>query len=257
MLREGYEVTAEHEATHWWFRSRRELFLGQVACAVREGARPGRRPALLDYGCGTGFNLRFLAAYGDVTGADVADETMGEFRRADEFPRLDLRADTSAQHGRFDVVVALDVLEHCDDDAAALVAMQRFLAPQGQLVLTVPAYAWLWSGEDVVSRHRRRYTMASLLEVCRRGGLVVRYASYFNLTILPAMAAVIWTRRLLASPALAHSNLRPTPGWLNTTLHAITALEARWVGAGRRPLPAGASLVCRLGRAEEAHAAVA
>jgi len=257
MLREGYEVTADHEATHWWFLARRELFLRQVAHAAHELGAPGRRLRILDYGCGTGFNLPFLAAWGDVVGADVAAEALGDFRKATEFVRLDLRDDLHAHHGRFDVVVALDVLEHCDDDVEGLRDMRRFVAAGGQMVLTVPAYQWLWSGEDVVSRHQRRYTKSTLLAACRSAGLEVRYASYFNLAILPAMAAVIWARRLVSAESLAHSNLRETPGWLNATLHAVCGLEARWVGDGRLPLPAGASLVCRLRVSEKSHAAVA
>jgi SAM-dependent methyltransferase len=94
MLREGYEVTSAYEANHWWFRSRRRLFLSQVARAAKEIGRPNLR--ILDYGCGTGFNLSFLAEYGSVVGADVADLALGEFKsEAGSYPRLDLRDDLS------------------------------------------------------------------------------------------------------------------------------------------------------------------
>jgi SAM-dependent methyltransferase len=247
MLREGYEVTATHEATHWWFRSRRDLFLRQVAHAATALARPDRRLRILDYGCGTGFNLGYLAAYGDVVGADVADMALGEFQKSDA-PLLDLRQDLRAHHGRYDILVALDVLEHCDDDVAGLVEMTRFLVSDGQLVLTVPAYRWLWSGEDVISRHRRRYTRRALVAACTAAELRVLYASYFNLAILPAVAATIWTRRLLDSQTLEQSNVHPTASWLNEALYQITSAEARWVGDERMALPAGASLICRLAR---------
>jgi len=248
MLREGYEVTATHEATHWWFRSRRDLFLRQVARAAAGLRRPDRRLRILDYGCGTGFNLEPLAAYGDVVGADVADLALGEFRKAAATPLLDLRQDLAAHHGRYDIVVALDVLEHCEDDVTGLGEMTRFLVPDGQLVLTVPAYDWLWSGEDVVSRHLRRYTRRRLVAACAAAELRVLYASYFNLSILPAMAATIWTRRLLDPATRERSNVKPTAPWLNEALYTITAAEARWVGDERLALPAGASLVCRLAR---------
>jgi len=257
MLREGYEVTATYEATHWWFRSRRELVLRQVARAAAALGWPGRPLRLLDYGCGTGFNLPLLARFGEVAGADVADEALGEFQKTTGYPLLDLRSDLSAHEGRYEVVLGLDVLEHCDDDVAGLRAMRGFLAPDGQLVLTVPAYRWLWSGEDVISRHRRRYTRPMLVAACEAAGLRVVYASYFNLTILPAVAAVIWAKRLLDPAALEHSNLRPTAPWLNEALYRMTAGEARWVGDERVAMPAGASLVVRLARAVDGHAAVA
>ncbi|HXJ34663.1 MAG TPA: class I SAM-dependent methyltransferase [Candidatus Eisenbacteria bacterium] len=257
MLREGYEVTATYEATHWWFRSRRDLVLRQVTRAAAAVGAPGRRLRLLDYGCGTGFNLPWLARFGEVAGADVADEALREFQKTTGYPLLDLRDDLGAHHGRYDIVLALDVLEHCDDDVEGLRAMERFVAPGGQLVLTVPAYRWLWSGEDVISRHRRRYTRRMLVGACERAGLQVLYASYFNLAILPAVAAVVWTRRLLDPAAREHSNLRPTAPWLNETLYRVTSSEARWVGDERLAMPAGASLVARLARAKSEHAAVA
>lgn len=246
MLREGYEVTADHEATHWWFRSRRELFLRQVERSARALEPRGERVRILDYGCGTGFNLPYLAEHGEVVGCDVADMALGEFGKEAQYPRLDLRQDLSAHHGQFQIVVALDVLEHCDDDVDALRAMGRFLAPGGELILTVPAYQWLWSGEDVISQHRRRYTKRSLLDACGAAGFAPLYASYFNLSILPAMAGVIWSRRVLDRDALSHSNLRPTAPWLNAGLEALTSAEARLVGGRELPLPAGASLVARL-----------
>ena len=246
MLREGYEVTAAFEATHWWFLSRRELFLRHLRRAATECGWPTQPLQLLDYGCGTGFNLPFLAAFGTATGADVADEALREFQKSSQFPLLDLRDDLSSHHGRFDLLVALDVIEHFPDDIDGLRRMRRFVRPGGQMVLTVPAYRWLWSGEDVISNHQRRYTKRSLLAACRASGLNVRYMSYFNLSVLPAVTAVIWSRRLLRRDALQHSNLQPMSPWVNRTLHRVTAAEARWVGDERLPMPAGASLVCRL-----------
>jgi SAM-dependent methyltransferase len=96
-----------------------------------------------------------------------------------------------------DVVTAFDVLEHVDDDVGTLRTLASLLAPGGQIVLTVPAYAWLWGGEDVISQHRRRYTMSSLRGAVRAAGLWVRFASYFNAAILPGVAAVAWARRLV------------------------------------------------------------
>jgi 2-polyprenyl-3-methyl-5-hydroxy-6-metoxy-1,4-benzoquinol methylase len=246
MRREGYRVTADHEATHWWFVSRRDLVREQLRRAARALGFPGRRLRLLDYGCGTGFNLRLLAEFGEVVGADTGQDDLADVWKGTGFPLLDLRADQLAHHGRFDVVTALDVLEHVADDVAGLADMRRFLAPQGQLILTVPAYGWLWGGEDVISEHRRRYTRAALVRACEAAALDVLFVSYWNLSILPAMTAVVWARRLLGSDAVPRSNLSPTPAWLNRLVYAAASREARWVGGEHGRLPAGASLVCRV-----------
>src|SRR5262249_42816037 len=168
MLHDGYRVTAEHEDAHWWFRARREVFLAQVERAAAARGAPARQLRLLDYGCRTRLHLRSLAAFGEVRGAEPGEVVPPEFRRAAGERILDLDTDCSAHDGRFDVLTALDVLEHLDDDVAGLAHMRRFLAPGGQMVLTVPDYAWLWSGEAVIRRHRRRSTGRAVVAAAGR-----------------------------------------------------------------------------------------
>lgn len=246
MLRKGYQVTADHEATHWWFVARRQLVLLQVRRAVAEVGSLGRAPRLLDYGCGTGFALTFLADFGDVYGGDVGPDALREFQRSHRFPLLDLNADLEPYYGTFDVLTALDVLEHIDDDVDGLRRMERLVSPRGQIILTVPAYPWLWGGEDVISQHKRRYTKRALVRACRAAGLDVLYMSYFNILTLPAMATVVWTRRLTSPRWAEQSNLDAGPRRLNGFLRRLTEFEARLVGSERIPLPAGTGLVCRL-----------
>jgi SAM-dependent methyltransferase len=247
MLAEGYSVTLEHQGSHWWYTSRRDLFLRQVRRATQDLQALDRRLSLLDYGCGSGHDLPFLAQFGDAEGADITDEFAGATpgHAVHVIPR-----DLSGLSGRFDIVTCLDVLEHLDDDVAGLRTIRSLLAPGGQIVVTVPAYDWLWSGEDVISMHRRRYTRRRLLAAARAAALDVLYASYFNLSVLPAMAAVVWKRRWF-NRNQAQSNLDAGPRWLQGLARAVTGLEARWVGEQHLPLPAGASLVCRLRRHQE------
>jgi 2-polyprenyl-3-methyl-5-hydroxy-6-metoxy-1,4-benzoquinol methylase len=253
---QGYEVTRQHQASHWWYQARRDLCLRQVRRAARALGYPQRRLSLLDYGCAGGFDLPFLAELGTAEGADIADALAGNGNgngNGAERPHLVhvVPRDLAGLRGRFDIVTCLDVLEHLEDDVDGLRTLRSLLVPRGQVVLTVPAYAWLWSGEDEISAHHRRYTRGALLAACRLAGLEVLYASYFNISLLPAMAAVIWTRRLLRRDWRATSNLTADPAWLRGLAGAATALEARWVGDERCTLPAGASIVCRLRRAEE------
>lgn len=245
MQREGYRLTALFEERHWWFRARRDLFLRQVAQAVGEVAVPGHTPRILDYGCGTGYNLPFLARYGEVWGADIGIEAAAEFRRLPEGGFVDLDGDLAPHKCRFDVVTALDVIEHLYDDVAGLVAMRELVRPGGQIVLTVPAYRWLWSGEDVISEHKRRYTRQALLRCCRAAGFTPRFVSYFNLAILPAATVSIWSERWRRPGSAPRSNLRETSPRLNEWLYRLASHEARWVGDERVRLPAGASLVAR------------
>ena len=254
MLAEGYEVTAAHQATHWWFQSRRELCLRQVARAAAEVPTGGRRRRLLDYGCGTGFDLPHLAEYGDVAGADLGTAPAAAARRDARFPIYEVPRDLDRLRAGQDVVTAFDVLEHFDDDVEGLRTLASLLVPAGQIVLTVPAYEWLWSGEDVVSQHRRRYTMRSLRQVVGAAGLAVRFASYFNMTILPGVAAVVWARRLFRRDWERLTNLDAGGGWTHPLLRWVTAREAQWIGGERLRLPTGTSLVARLARGVPARA---
>ena len=255
---DGYKVTREHQGSHWWYRSRRALTLRQVRRAAGAVGHPGRRLALLDYGCAGGFDLAFLDAFGAAEGADVAEAFAtdvgagaGAIADAGAHPIHLVPRDLPRLRGRFDIVTCLDVLEHLDDDVDGLRTIGSLLAPGGQVVVTVPAYAWLWSGEDEISAHRRRYTRGALVGACRAAGFEVLYASYFNASILPAMAAVVWGRRLFHRGWRSESNLTAGTGALAGIARAVTELEARFIGDERGRLPVGASLVCRLRRVEE------
>jgi SAM-dependent methyltransferase len=201
---------------------------------------------LLDFGCGTGFNLTLLSEFGDVSGADRFRPEHETFRLEHQFPMLDVERDLQAHQGQFDLVTALDVLEHIDDDVAGLRQLSDLLKPHGAMVLTVPAYRWLWGGEDIISEHRRRYTSTELNERCVAAGLQVEFISYFNLSILPAMTSVIWGRRLLTPNAEPQSSLSTPPSWINEALYRLTSSEASMVGNETVRMPAGASIICRL-----------
>jgi SAM-dependent methyltransferase len=245
MLREGYAVTAEFEENHWWFRSRRDLILEQVKKAIGNRKNQGDYK-ILDYGCGTGYNLRHLANFGSVTGADIHTEAIKEFSKQEEYPYIDLSKDLTPHFGKYDLILALDVIEHIDDDVQALKEIGKLLSPDGELIITVPAYKWLWSGEDIISLHKRRYTESSLRIVTQKAGYDEFFFSYFNLFILPLMAVVIWGKKLFSSQKANASDLSKTNRFINWILYRITSLENTRVGKELFSLPAGSSIICRL-----------
>jgi SAM-dependent methyltransferase len=142
---------------------------------------------------------------------------------------------------RFDLIVALDVLEHIDDDRAALLALRHRLAPHGLLVVTVPAYGWLWGWRDEFSKHKRRYARPSLIAGLTEVGLDVTYSSYFNTLLFPVAVAYGKLEKFLFTSAYQALSVPPAP--VNRALAAIFELERLFIP--RVAFPYGLSiLVC-------------
>jgi len=200
----------EEDRRHWWFRGRLRVLL-----AVLRASLPRRRLRLLELGCGTGNVLRALGEFGDSVGME-RDERLIAAARAD----------------------GLDALEHLDDEGAALETARRALAAGGTLVITVPAFAWLWSAHDRALGHRRRYTAGQLRRVVERAGFAVARVTYFGTLLFPAFALVRWLKR---GRGVAAHDLRRPPAALNALLASCFAAERHLVP--RLRLPVGSSLL--------------
>src|SRR5262249_10002097 len=138
----------------------------------------------------------------------------------------------------FDVVLALDVIEHVADDVTLLQEARRVLRPGGVLVVTVPALPWLWSAHDDVNHHYRRYTFNTLRRSLRAGGFHPHTVTYYNALLLPLAIARKFINRFGHSD---EHHLEDLPGPLNSTLRAVLGLEGLVIR--RRTLPFGASLI--------------
>jgi SAM-dependent methyltransferase len=240
-------IEDEVGSRHWWFEGRRVIVRSLLAL---QGLSAGAR--IFDVGCGTGQNLEMLAAFGEVTGVDRSAEVL-ELVRARG--RQVLQGDVAAlplPSDSADVMVAMDVLEHMDDDMGAARELFRVLRPGGLAVITVPAFRWLWGSQDDLSHHRRRYTRDELEALLTGAGFVLHKVSYFNFfLLLPTWLG----RRLVAlvgARVLSENVL--TPPWLDGPLSAIFASEARWLrwldfpvgvsllALGRKPVQPGVDL---------------
>jgi SAM-dependent methyltransferase len=229
------------EEWHWWYRGRRRVI---GALVERLGLPPGTE--ILDAGCGSGRNMADLAHYGTVTGLELADASV-LWARNRGVGTVVQGSITEAPFAddRFDFAVSLDVLEHIEDDRKALRELRRVVRPGAILLVTVPAYQWLWSEHDMINHHKRRYTRRTLATVAAAAGWVTVWSSYFNCCLLPVAATHRRLARLRHSVDEPVSDLGLTPVRLNGLLEAPLHLEARIIGSGRQ-IPAGLSLMAVL-----------
>jgi SAM-dependent methyltransferase len=231
-----YRELYELEDRHWWFRGRRAVIWALLARAGIHHA-----PRLLDAGCGTGRNLVEFGRLGEAEGIDVSSEAV-DFchRRGLEGVRQAPLEDLPFEGGRFDLTLATDVIEHLDDDRRALRELRRAARPGGRLLVTVPAYRWLWSQHDESMHHRRRYTERGLADALRVSGWEPQVRTYFFTALLPGVAAVRLLRRLRPA-GTPRSDMTLAPAFLGRLLELPSTGEAKLIERGVR-LPAGVSV---------------
>ncbi|MCL5775515.1 class I SAM-dependent methyltransferase [Limibaculum sp. FT325] len=225
------------DQVHWWFVARRRILAAVLARVA--GAAPAD---VVEVGCGAGGNLAMLARFGPLHASEIDPALRDEAIRRSGVEVRDgaLPDGLPFAAGKFGLVAALDVVEHVEADAASVGAMAALLAPGGHLVVTVPAYRWLWSEHDVTHEHKRRYTIGEVEALMRRAGLEIARSTYFNTLLFPAIAAA----RLVGN-ALGRSGANDAalpPATVNAVLGAIFAAE-RWL-LPWVSLPFGVSVLC-------------
>ena len=233
-----YTRMFEMEETYWWFVARRRL-----VCELIDQLAMPAKSRLLDVGCGTGANLKAFGKQFERVGIDMSSAALSfcQQRGIDSLVQAKVE-DSGLEHDTFDVVTALDMLEHVDDDMLALRELWRVAKPGGFLLITVPAFGFLWSEHDEALHHRRRYTVAELESKLASAGFGEVRISYFLATLFfPILIARIvqnLTKRRI-EPQATHVIL---PVWLNSLIVTVLDWERRLLQWTWR-LPFGVSIV--------------
>ena len=235
MERVIYDRMAELDELHWWYRARREV----LAALIRRTTSLPAKARILEVGCGTGHNIGMLEQFGKVDGIEIDPEAraFAEKRLGRKIASAPLPELTGIQRSRYDLVAALDVVEHIDDDRAAIAGLAGCVKPGGKLLVTVPAHQWMWSSHDELNHHKRRYSKRELRELIAGSPLRLDAIGYFNSLLFPLAVGARLASRVTGRGG-GDDSLPPKP--VNYVFERAFAAERRLIG--KVPLPPGLSL---------------
>lgn len=234
-----FAAIAELEAGSFWFRARNRLLLRLLARYA---------PGTCDYleiGCGTGYVLEAVARrfpHWRLSGSEIQVAGLGHAAaRVPGATLFQMDARRAPFRTAFDVVGAYDVIEHIDDDRAVLRAIHGALRPGGLALFAVPQHRWLWSEQDRLAHHVRRYARGELESKARDAGFVVEWSGSYLTLLLPLVALSRRRRRARGGDRDPLAELR-LPRALDRVLDAVMRIEGATIAAGVR-WPIGGSRV--------------
>jgi SAM-dependent methyltransferase len=232
-----YDVESEVESFHWWFVVRRKLLK-----SILSSLSVQKNSLTLDIGCGAGSNLRALMSAGlDPIGLDRSIYALSLIRSKEKFPLLagDLN-ELPIKAKSVGLIIAMDILEHLHDDTNGIIESYRVLNNGGILIVTVPAFRFLWGIQDIVTKHKRRYSRREITNKLRAAGFDVLRSSYFNFFLF---FPILMARRIIQLLGLEiRSENEVNFPLLNFILRTVFSLELYLLKY--LPFPFGVSILC-------------
>jgi SAM-dependent methyltransferase len=242
MDKELYNKHYEAERKVWWFIGRRYLISKNIFRIWKSGSKP----KILDFGCGTGGMLDELKDVAETYGCDT-EQLAVEFcqkRGLKNITKLE-NNNIPYENNFFDVITAMDVLEHIDDDKRAMSELKRILKSSGKLLITVPAFMFLWTTRDERLHHFRRYTKNELKSKLSSSGFKINKCSYMHSFYFLPLLLIYKIKKLFGkkdNAADIKTDFSYVPGPVNKILTGMLILEAFWLKYLNMPF--GVSLFC-------------
>lgn len=221
----AYIEMSKDESNHWWFMGRRE-----ICKTIIRKITNAENLKILEVGCGTGGNLDFLSGFGNVSAFEMDPVALSLAKQKN--PNCNILQGSCPSNipyasEKFDLICLFDVLEHIEDDEETLKILKNMLKENGVLILTVPAYQWLYGPHDKFLHHKRRYTLTKLCELAKFAGLKTSKASYFNTFLFP-IAAIARVKDKLSSNEQSTGTNKPQ-NLINKFLYAIFSMERHFL----------------------------
>lgn len=228
---------ADLQTHHWWYEGRRIILASLI-----KNLDLAVRATILEAGCGPGANLEMLACFGKVK---AFEPDVFSVSHAEKISKLEVKTGSLPSPipyaEQFDLICAFDVIEHIDDDLAALRALGEKIKPGGHALFTVPAHMWLWSEHDDINHHKRRYTLKQFRNVLELAGYRVDKISYYNMWLFPLAASVRLTKKLFGIKD--HDDMQMPSTFANKALCRLFSSEHYLLK--RFNLPFGLSIIAQ------------
>lgn len=239
---EVYQQANDLKGKHWWFLGRKQVISSVLTRYLKTGSFK-----ILDAGCGAATSLPILTTFGKLYGVDKAKKAI-KFCQKKGYTQLKRGSVASLPFAdkTFNLVAALDLLEHLKNDQKAISEFSRVCKKGGWLVITVPAFSFLWGENDIAAHHFRRYEKGELKRKIEKSGFKIKKLSYFNFFLFPLF--LVWhLARLVKRKIIRGDKARSTlsiglPSLINKFFALLFSQEARFLPAINFPF--GLSLIC-------------
>ncbi|MEK7590059.1 MAG: class I SAM-dependent methyltransferase [Patescibacteria group bacterium] len=236
-----YKIIHDTELINWWYKVRRKIIHDLIK---KYGYIENKNIKILDAGCGVGTLLKELEKYGNVSGLDFSEIAVN-FCKEKNIKNVSIGNITKLPFpdNTFDIVLALDVVEHVEDDLSAMREIYRVMKGDGVAIITVPAFKFLWGITDEMSNHHRRYTISELKTKIKSSGLSIVRSSYFNTFLFIPIALVRCFVRLFNIRIMSENETGN--GAVNTILYKIFYAESIFLKYINFPFGVSAFVICK------------
>ena len=201
---------------HWYYRAK-----AQALCKWINQMQP---KIILDVGAGSGFFSSYLLEKSPAQEAwcvDINYDADSEVTCADK----PLHFRKSVGELDADLVLFMDVLEHVEDDVGLLMEYAAKIPKGAKILVSVPAFNFLWSGHDVFLGHYRRYTLKEVRDVLKKAGLSVIDGGYFYGFVFPIAASIRMIQNIFSKVSEPKSQMHKHSPLVNSILKAMCATE--------------------------------
>ena len=242
MEKEAYKIMDDREEIHWWYLGGGEILRNVIKKYLKNNMN------ILDIGCGTGRNLALLQSFGKVKGIEYDESSVIKAQK--KFPNIEIKKGELPNKLNlnkdeiFDLITLFDVLEHIEDDRKSLEVLYEYLSENGKLILTVPAFDFLWTKSDEVQFHKRRYRKKELTNLLKNIGYKIEYSSYFNFFLfMPTVMGKILMR--FDKYYTVNKEMKMTNKYLNKILYFIFKSESYFIPKLKYPFGISVVIVAK------------